>query len=284
MAAVIHKGLPVTLSARIVTVVSLLACAAVPLAAQRARTGDDWLASCRDSDRGDDSRAHFCEIRNTGFKAAGGTITVDPGENGGVRFTGWDRDSVAVTAKIQTYAETDSDARELAQQVRIEASGGTIRADGPGYRRHASWSVSFDVQLPRRSDLEAETVNGPITVADVNGRMELRAQNGPLRLEAVGGDVHARTVNGPPVVTLLGERWDGTGLDSETENGPVVLTLPERYSTHLETGTVNGPMSLDIPVTLQGRINFHRISTDIGSGGPLVRAVTTNGPVTVRSQ
>ncbi len=283
LAAVIHKGLPVTLSARIVSVVSLLACAAAPLAAQRARDGDGWV-SCRDRDWGDDSRAHFCEIRNTGFKAPGGTISVDPGENGGVRFTGWDRDSVAVTAKIQTYAESDSDARDLAQQVRITTSGGTIRAEGPGYRRHTSWSVSFDVQLPHRSDLEAETVNGPIAVAEVTGRMELRAQNGPLHLDAVGGDVHARTVNGPLVVTLEGAHWDGTGLDSETQNGPVVLTLPQGYSAHLETGTVNGPMRLDIPVTVQGRINFHRISTDIGAGGPPVRAVTTNGPVTVQNR
>ena len=272
-----------SLSVRTLAAVSLLACAAAPLSAQRRHDTGDWLASCRDSDWGEDSRSHFCEVRNTGFKAAGGTITVDPGENGGVRFTGWDRDSVAVTAKIQTYAQTDADARELAQQIRIEASGGTIRAVGPGYRRHASWSVSFDVQLPRRSDLEAETANGPISVADVTGRMELRAHNGPLHLEAVGGDVHARTVNGPLVVTLEGEHWDGTGLDSETENGPVILTLPPRYSAHLETGTVNGPMRIDIPVTVQGRINFHRISTDIGSGGPPVRAVTTNGPVTVRS-
>jgi DUF4097 and DUF4098 domain-containing protein YvlB len=273
----------VIFSARTLTVVSLLACAAGPLAAQRARTGDDWLVSCLHRDWGDDARAHFCEIRTAGFKAPGGTITLDPGENGGVWVTGWDRDSVAVTAKIQTSGESDSDARDLAQQIRIETSGGTIRAEGPGYRRHASWSVSFDVQLPRRSDLEAETVNGPISVAEVSGRMNLRAHNGPLHLDAVGGDVHARTVNGPLVVTLEGDHWDGTGLDSETENGPVVLTLPQHYSAHLEAGTVNGPMSLNIPVTLQGRIDFHRISTDIGSGGPPVRAVTTNGPVTVRN-
>ena len=279
-------GSPVTFSARTLTIVSLLACAAVPLAAQRRHAGDDSPISCRDGDHdwGDDARAHYCEIRNTGFKAPGGTITVDPGENGGVRFTGWDRDSIAVTAKVQTQAETDADARDLAQQVRIETSGGTIRAEGPGFRHRASWSVSFDVMLPRRSDLEAETENGPISVADVKGRMELRAHNGPLRLEAVGGDVHARTVNGPLVVTLEGERWDGTGLDSETENGPVVLTLPPGYSAHLETGTVNGPMNLDIPITVQGRFNFRRIETDIGSGGPRVRAVTTNGPVTVRNR
>lgn len=258
--------------------------ASSPLVAQRRQTADDWLAKCRDGDWGDDSRARFCEVRDTGFRATRGVITVDPGENGGVRVTGWDRDSVAVTARIQAYAGSDAEARDIARQVRIEISGGAIRAEGPASRRRASWSVSFDVLLPRSSDLEAETVNGPISVAEVKGRMDLRAHNGPLHLESVGGDVRARTVNGPLVVTLAGERWDGAGLDAETQNGPVVLTLPEHYAAHLETGTINGPMTMDYPVTVQGRINFHRLAVDLGSGGPPVRAVTTNGPVTVRSR
>ncbi len=268
-----------------VTAAVLLGCLASPLSAQRRRDAGEWTLSCRDDDRsrwGDDDRARFCEIRETGFKAPGRRLTVDPGDNGAIRITGWDRDSVAVTARVQTQAGSDADARDLAGQIRIEASGGTIRADGPASRRRASWSVSFDVKVPRNSDLEAETVNGPIAVADVKGRMDLHAQNGPLHLDALAGDVHARTVNGPLVVTLEGTKWDGNGLDGETQNGPVVLSLPEGYSAHLETGTVNGPMNLDIPITVQGRFNFRRLSTDIGSGGPTVRAVTTNGPVTVQ--
>jgi hypothetical protein len=267
---------------RFLAVVSLLACAARPLAAQRHPKGDDWLASCRDRDWGDDSRAHYCEVRNAGFKSGGGAVSVAPGENGAIRITGWDKDSVDVTAKIQTHALTDDEAQALARQITITASGGTISADGPATSGRRSWSVSFDVMVPRRTDLTARTENGPIAVDDVAGSMDLHGENGPLHLSNVAGDVHARTVNGPLVVTLSGDHWDGTGLDSETENGPVVLTLPARYSAHLVTGTVNGPLTLDIPVTMQGRIDFHHVETDIGSGGPQVRAVTTNGPVTVR--
>jgi len=273
----------VTFAFRILTVVSLLASAAAPLSAQRRHAnGGDWLASCRDHDWGDDSRSRFCEIRNSGFKA-GGAVRVDPGENGAIRISGWDKDSVDVTAKIQTEARSDEEAQALAQQVHVTASGGTISADGPSVSGRRSWSVSFDVMVPRRTDLTAQTVNGPIAVDDVAGKMDLRAENGPLHLDDVAGDVHARTVNGPLVISLSGDHWEGTGLDSETENGPVVLTLPARYSAHLETGTVNGPMSLNIPVTVQGHIDFHHVSTDIGSGGATVRAVTTNGPVTVRN-
>ncbi len=268
---------------RILAVASLLVCAAGPLAAQRDARSDDHL-SCRDDDHDwrDGSRARFCEIRNAGFKA-GRAVSVEPGENGAIRISGWDRDSVDVTAKVEARARTDEEAQALARQVTITAANGTVSADGPATSGRRSWSVSFEVMVPRRTDLTARTENGPIAVADVAGKMELRGENGPLHLFNVAGDGHARTVNGPLVITLEGNRWDGPGLDSETENGPVVLTLPEKYSAHLETGTVNGPMSLDIPVTLQGRIDFHRISVDLGSGGSPVRAMTTNGPVTVRN-
>ncbi len=267
--------------ARIAAVVLALGFAAPPLVAQRARGFGNEPLTC-DRDRwGDEDRARFCEIRHAGFKAAGGPISVDPGDNGAIRVSGWDGDSVAVTIKVQAQARTDEAAQDMAREVRITASGGTIRADGPAGSGRRSWSVSFDVMVPRRTDLTAHTVNGPIMVGDVAGKMNLSAVNGPLGLSGLGGDVHARTVNGPLVVALSGSRWDGSGLDCETENGPVTITIPAGYSAHLETGTVNGPMSVDYPVTVQGRISFRRLETDIGSGGPTVRAVTTNGPVTI---
>jgi hypothetical protein len=35
---------------------------------------------------------------------------------------------------------------------------------------------------------------------------------------------------------------------------------------------------------VQGRLDLKRLSMDIGGGGPTVRVVTTNGPVTVGHQ
>jgi len=265
---------------RIATIVTGLSCLALPLLAQRAPF-DDGYDRCRDRDWGGESRAHYCEIRNTGFKA-GGAVSVDPGENGAIRVSGWDRDSVAVTAKVQAQARTDDEARAIARAVRITAADGNLRADGPATSGRESWSVSFDVMVPRRTDLSARTVNGPIAVGDVTGKMDLDAVNGPLSLGGVGGDVHARTVNGPLEVTLSGSKWEGTGLDSETENGPVTLTIPSGYAAHLETGTTNGPMSFDFPITVQGRLSSRHIEADLNGGGPTIRAVTTNGPLTVR--
>jgi DUF4097 and DUF4098 domain-containing protein YvlB len=141
--------------------------------------------------------------------------------------------------------------------------------------------VSYEVWAPRQTDLHLVTQNGGISVQDVEGRFDLNAVNGGIALTRVSGDVHGATTNGPLNVELDGDRWRGNGLDLRTTNGPVNLAIPEGYSARLETGTVNGGMRIDFPVTLQGNIG-RRITTDLGDGGPPIRAVTTNGPVNIR--
>lgn len=214
----------------------------------------DWLDRCREDAQNAD-RPRYCEERTMGSHAGGGTITVDGGQNGGARVAGWDKDSIDVVARIQTNARSEDDARALAGQISISVSNGTIRASGPQSRGGASWSVSFDVLVPRASDLDITAYNGPVAVRSVHGKMELQAENGPLDIDDAGGDVHGRTTN-----------------------GPVTMQIPSSYSAHLETGTSNGPMRISFPITVEGRLSRH-ITADLGSGGPTVRAVTTNGPL-----
>jgi DUF4097 and DUF4098 domain-containing protein YvlB len=264
----------------------LLACLAMPgaLAAQRRphRTADEWLSDCRDR-REDGDRVRACELREAGFRPQGRTVHLDAGPNGAVVVSGWDRDSVHVRAVVQAWAATDAGAASLVREVRLEVSGASVHGDGPETRRREGWAVHLEVSVPRRTDLIAETVNGPVSVEDVAGRLDLRAVNGPLTVSGVAGDVRAHTTNGPLTVDLTGARWEGAGLDAETQNGPVTLSIPDGYAAQLETGTVNGPMQIDFPITLQGRIGrMTRIRTTLGAGGAPVRVVTTNGPLSVR--
>lgn len=260
---------------------AVIACALIlagrALAAQQ--DTDEWLAQCR-HDWND--RPKVCVVRETGFRPAGGTLTVDPTENGGVAVFGWDRDSIAVVAKIEGQGRSEADAQAIVDAIRIEAAGRQITARGPDVEGRRSWSVTFDVYVPRHTDLSLETINGPLSVEDVTGVMQLHALNGPVSLSGVGGDVTARVQNGPLSVRLSGTRWDGAGLDAEAQNGPVSLGIPDRYNARLETGTVNGPMNLAFPltVTIQGHMT-NRIHTTLGDGGPPVRVVTTNGPLTI---
>jgi DUF4097 and DUF4098 domain-containing protein YvlB len=130
--------------------------------------------------------------------------------------------------------------------------------------------------------VRAETQNGPIGLTEVEGNIDVRAVNGPISLRELGGDVRARAQNGPISVRLGGTRWRGTGLDAETQNGPMVLYVPEGYNAQLETGTTNGPMSIGFPIMVMGRGLEKRITTTLGDGGPPIRARTQNGPLTIK--
>jgi len=241
-----------------------------------------FLDNCQ---RNRNDNEQFCEARN--FTMAGGrSLTVDGRENGGVTVHAWDRTDVQVVAMIQTQAESEAEARAIAKEIAIAVNSGEVRANGPSLqgRRHESWSVSYEIWAPRRTDLTLTASNGGISVDGMNSRMTLETVNGGLSLVDVDGDVHGTTVNGGVTAELNGDRWRGTGLDLRTQNGGVHLSLPANYSASLETGTVNGRLNLGFPVTVQGTIAGNmdrRFTTQLGAGGAPIRAVTTNGGVSI---
>lgn len=236
--------------------------------------------TCRDRSSYNDRLVGTCDIREQTL-AASGPIAVDGRQNGGVSVKGWDQNQVLVRARVQTAAPTAAEAEALAGQIRIETGGGKIFASGPESRRDYHWDVSYEVFVPRRTDLSVETHNGGIAIAEVNGKIDFNAMNGGVVLKRVGGAVRGSTMNGGLVVELGGDRWEGETLDVSTTNGGVVMSVPENYSAHLQTGTVNGSISVDFPVTVQGRIT-KELALNLGSGGATVKAMTTNGGVRVK--
>lgn len=262
---------------RSVLIAALVASTGIAGLAQKDKVKEKSL-NCREDSWNNDRLVNNCEIREQTLALSGGTIAVDGKPNGGVSVKGWDQNQVLVRARVQTAAPTAAEAEALGRQIRVETSGAKIFASGPENRRDYNWNVSYEVFVPRRADLSLETTNGGIAIADVNGRIDFNAMNGGVVLKRVGGTVRGSTMNGGLVVELAGERWDGDSLDVSTTNGGVILSVPENYSANLQTGTVNGSVSVDFPITVQGRIN-KQIAVNLGSGGPMVKAMTTNGGV-----
>ncbi len=234
---------------------------------------------CRDSDRWDDDQYRHCEVREQRLPA--GPLAVDAGQNGGIRVEGWDGSDILVRAVVQASARQEADAKQLASEVEIRAGGGRVSATGPdrsGRGNRQWWSVSYRISVPRRTDLDLNASNGGITIASVTGTIRFDTTNGGVRLADLGGSVTGRTRNGGLRVQLSGTQWDGEGLDAETSNGGVTVSIPEPYNAQLETRTMNGSFRFDYPLTLTGELSPRRgISTTIGAGGPPVRIRTTNG-------
>ena len=253
------------------------------LHAQEIEDDARWIEDCqRDNDDGD--RETFCDVVVESVESPAATIAFDSGRNGGVLYKGWDQDRMEVHARVQAHGDTEAEARDLARSIRFEIGPAGGRAVGPGGEN--DWSVVYHVYVPRERNLEGTANNGPLGATGLHGRIRFETRNGPIDLRDVGGDVYARTQNGPIGVELGGTTWQGAGLDAETRNGPISVSIPANYSAILETGTVNGPFDTEIP--LQVRIEPGKsdrlFRAELGNGGPLVRVITTNGPVSIEAR
>jgi DUF4097 and DUF4098 domain-containing protein YvlB len=236
-----------------------------------------------DCDRNGSDREVYCEVREDTLNGAN-PLDVDTGGNGGIAIRGWDRAEVQMRARIVAHADSEAEAKQIVAGVRVDTAGGTIRADGPRSNRdNTNWSVNIELQVPRNAILTLNTRNGGISVNDVRGQVTLHTVNGGVNLTNVNGSVRGETKNGGVTIALSGDHWDGQGLDVETRNGGINLTMPDQYSAALETSTVNGRISIDFPIVVQGRIG-RELNTTLGAGGAKIRAVTTNGGVSIRKR
>lgn len=241
------------------------------------------------SRRGRGFETHREMIEKIMSVSSGARIKVDPGGFGNITVTGWDPEELKLVAEKETMAVTQEEARALASQVQILIEGGggavQIRAEGPKRRDKRSWSVSFQLFVPRRSDLDLRTKFGRISIENIHGDVSFTTEFGDLALSRVSGTVVGQTQFGKVDVELSGERWEGERLDVATKFGGVTAHLSKSYSAELETGTSFGSLEVDFPITIQGRVgNEKRIKARLGVGGAPIRLVTDFGDVSIKAR
>lgn len=138
------------------------------------------------------------------------------------------------------------------------------------------------------------TVSGAVTAADVGG-LVATAVSGPVEAQHVSGDLSVNAVSGD--VTVHGGRLDRVAVKAasgdvvldvsqvgetvlNTVSGIVAVRLPEDAAVSLEASTVNG--RLDCAFPLAGSVSTkRRLAGAIGGGGPVLRARTVSGDVTL---
>jgi len=263
-----------------------------PLIAQNkadAKQKDKGFCSWNNYGNGDN--VSFKETRELAV-ASTGSLSVDGGKNGGVSVKGENRSDILVRACVSAWGSTEAEAKSIVDSVKI-ITGGTVKADGPENRDHSNWSVSFEVLVPRNTNLEIRATNGGIGISSVEGNISFETSNGGVNLSDLAGDVRGRTTNGGLNVSLTGNTWKGSGLDVTTTNGGVNLSVPENYSANFEAGTTNGGFKSNVPsleVTEENNVGktdnwsrSKRVRATMNGGGANIRVVTTNGGIKIGS-
>src|SRR6266436_7351831 len=233
-------------------------------------------------------------------KSEAAVLQVHPHENGGVQVVGWDKDIYSVTA-CKAAAGSGDAAERILSQITMSTENGRVSTKGPA--DDDDWTVYLLIRAPKSASIELDTMNGPISLYDVDGKLTAHAKNGPISLKNFSGDAEITAVNGPisldggrgrvrihtengPIsVELEGKTWSGEGLSADAKNGPVTLMVPSGYQSSFVVESTNyAPVSCKASICDNARKTWddeHR-RIEYGNAPAMIRLSTVNGPVSVQ--
>lgn len=248
----------------------------------------------------DGDRALVQSEEKTLSRAEAPTLRVHAETNGGVQLQGWDKDTYSITT-CKFAAPPQGEADVLFSQIHVSIQNGEVSASGPGHR--SRWSVFFLIRTPKGATVDLEATNGPISLYNVDAKLAARVTNGPISLRDFSGDADVQATNGPisvsgssgnlkirtqngPISVAVSEtKWNGAGLDADAENGPVSLHVPAGFqSSFLVESRGHGPVSCSSSICGEARKTWDddRKRIEFGTGTPVIRLSSYNGPVSVR--
>ena len=250
--------------------------------------------------RFDDRDAVVRSEERTLSKSEAAVLQIHPHSNGGVQVVGWEKETYSVTA-CKAAAGSGDAAEKILSQITLSIENGRISTSGPGDEE--DWTVYLLIRTPKSASIDLETMNGPISLYDVDGKLTARAHNGPISLKNFSGDAEITAVNGPislegssgsvrihtengPIsVALQGKTWSGTGLSADAKNGPLTLMVPSDYQSSFVVESTNyASVSCKASICDNARKtwddNHRRI--EYGNAPAMIRLSTVNGPVSVQ--
>ena len=119
--------------------------------------------------------------------------------NGTVKVEAWDRDEVRIEADKEVRAGTESAARKFMDQVRIDVTPGAgnnglrIETKTPNrvnglwdvmFGNNINYHVNYTLHVPRQAPVDAESVNGGVSLAGTHGKVRLETTNGAVAVQA----------------------------------------------------------------------------------------------------
>ena len=119
----------------------------------------------------------------------GGKLNLELTTGGDIEITGWDKNIVSIIAHIggdkkDYYIDIDERSSEI--KVEISYEGRSNRHNG----------VSVDIRVPKKYNLELETMGGEIILKDIEGSISGETMGGEIDLFHLKGEVDLTTMGG----------------------------------------------------------------------------------------
>ena len=251
------------------------------------------------------SRAKYEKIEQLSAPLAVGSTVVAETNFGSITVTGADVADCNVVAKIRVQAPTKQEAAEIAEQVkiRLESDGKTltIRADKPHLKNNRSVGISYQITVPRQSNIECDSSYGSIKLTNITGDVNAHTSYGSINCASVNGKMQLDTSYGRVgcsdiVADELSVRSSYGNINIEysdmapaeiqanvrTSYGGIDFTAPPGFAGQVELVTSYSSIKTDLPITVKGKISNNRIKGTIGQGQGKLKLKTSFGSIRIR--
>ena len=232
--------------------------------------------------------------------------------DGCVHVTGTSGSQVHVTAHKVIRAETDADLQQAKSEVKLDMTeqAGSVfieykapwRCNGDcegcceGHKRFYEVTYDIEVQAPGQARPVVSTMNGAITVDQMDGDFDVHGVNGGIGMSGIGGSGDVHTVNGP--VTLRFARNPLRACSVKSVNGALEAFFQPGLSADLFFKTFNGQIysnfdvtPLPVPAAETERKNGMFVYRSnragggrVGHGGPQISFETLNGGIRLHQE
>lgn len=213
-----------------------------------------------------------------------GSVVVD-NVNGSVEIQAWDKNEISIAG--EKSAKTDEELQRIELTIDLAPDRATVKVRLPKrggfFGGTIRASVRLKLMVPAHAVIkEANSVNGSITLAGLQGPVEAHTVNGRIVARDLAADAELHTVNGS-IQAGFATVAAGQHLEFKTVNGSVAITLPADAGVAFHAGTVNGHIDCDFPLRLEGgRVSQRKLDGTIGDGRATLRAGTVNGSIALR--
>jgi DUF4097 and DUF4098 domain-containing protein YvlB len=180
-----------------------------------------------------------------------------------------------------------------------------------------SRTLRIEVRMPRQADLRIETGDGSVKSEALEGKIDFRTGDGGIDVDGLKGDIRLHTGDGSIEarnidgrldahsgdghVTVAG-RFDGLQVKTsdgnvearlrpgskmaspwsiETGDGGIDLRVPDGFQADLDASSGDGRISLDIPLTVAGRVSRSKVHGQLNGGGPALVLHSGDGSIRI---
>ena len=234
------------------------------------------------------------------IKVESATLLSVENRNGSIEITTWDQDEVGITAYKKVRAGSRDEAIELMDQLKIVVEMDEheieVYTEYPDKRRgrsggffswlmgdswNTSYSVSYEIKVPRSFDVNAGSTNGRVEAMDCNGRIRLETTNGKIIADHISGSIRCKTTNGSIKVSLI-EVNGKEEMNFSSTNGSINLYLPQDIDADIKARTTNGSINCNLNITEQYSHSRKSLDAVVNNGGIYIYLKTTNGSIHIR--